>query len=103
MRPKSWIGQSRMSWSAALTLTGTFDNIETFLNDTDAVTYTGASNASGNNAATLTVTANDDDGPELTLATQTAAQAAMIAEKCGPAHSAGSGAGLCKPAGAPRW
>lgn len=50
------------SASGALTLTGSVAAINTFLDGTDAVKYTGAANAYGAGAATLTVTANDQDG-----------------------------------------
>ncbi|MBO6503232.1 MAG: calcium-binding protein [Kordiimonadaceae bacterium] len=50
------------SGSSFLTLTGTFDEIETFLDTASSVQYTGATDASGEDAAALTVTANDDDG-----------------------------------------
>ena len=45
--------------TAALTLTGTAFNIDTYLNPSSKIKYTGASNAAGNDAATLTLTAND--------------------------------------------
>ena len=47
------------SGTSALTLSGTASNIDTFLNTASNIQYTGASNASGNNATTLTLTAND--------------------------------------------
>ncbi|WP_404422171.1 DUF4347 domain-containing protein [Thalassospira australica] len=47
------------SSSGTLTLTGTVANINTYLNTASNIQYTGASNASGNSAATLTITAND--------------------------------------------
>ena len=50
------------SGSGTLTLSGTIANINTFLDTASNVTYTGASNANGNDAATLTVRANDGDG-----------------------------------------
>ncbi|NVJ98598.1 MAG: DUF4347 domain-containing protein [Alphaproteobacteria bacterium] len=50
------------SGTATLELTGNTDDINTFLDDTDAVQYTGAADANGDNAATLTITANDDNG-----------------------------------------
>lgn len=46
----------------ALTLQGTFAAIETFLDTASNVQYVSAANAAGNDAATLTVEANDDDG-----------------------------------------
>ncbi|MFN3667842.1 MAG: beta strand repeat-containing protein [Brevundimonas sp.] len=51
------------SGTGALTLTGTASNIDAFLNNASAIQYTGALNASGNDAATVTVTANDGSGP----------------------------------------
>ncbi len=45
--------------TAALTLTGTISAIDTYLNTASNVKYTGASNAAGNDAATLALTAND--------------------------------------------
>ena len=50
------------SGTGAITLTGTASAIDTFLNTASAVQYTGAANAYGNNAATITVTANDGSG-----------------------------------------
>ncbi len=47
------------SSTGTLTLTGTVANIDTYLNTASNIQYTGASNASGNSAATLTITAND--------------------------------------------
>ncbi len=50
------------SGTGALTLSGTASAIDTFLNTAANIQYTGASNANGDNAATLTVTANDGSG-----------------------------------------
>ena len=50
------------SGTGALTLSGTVSAIDAFLNTAANVRYTSALNASGNNAATLTVTANDGSG-----------------------------------------
>ncbi len=50
------------SGSSAITLTGTASNIDSFLNTASNVQYTGASNVNGNDATTLTITANDQDG-----------------------------------------
>jgi len=47
------------SGTGTLTLTGTVSNIDTFLNSASNVLYTSASNANGNDAATLTLTVND--------------------------------------------
>ncbi|MFX4229840.1 MAG: hypothetical protein ACFHHU_18760 [Porticoccaceae bacterium] len=47
------------STSGTLTLTGTVANIDTHLNTASNIQYTGATNAAGNSAATLTITAND--------------------------------------------
>ncbi|WP_282756177.1 DUF4347 domain-containing protein, partial [Desulfuromonas thiophila] len=47
------------SGTGTITLTGTAANIDTFLNTASNIKYTGAANASGNNADTLTLTAND--------------------------------------------
>ncbi|MEA5098378.1 MAG: hypothetical protein VB032_07575, partial [Burkholderiaceae bacterium] len=47
------------SGSGTLTLTGTVANIDTYLNTASNIKYTGASNAHGDNATTLTLTAND--------------------------------------------
>ncbi|MFZ4607801.1 MAG: calcium-binding protein, partial [Caulobacter sp.] len=47
------------SGTGVLTLSGTVSAIDTFLNTASAVQYTGASNVNGDNAATVTVTAND--------------------------------------------
>ena len=47
------------SGSGALTLSGTIANIDTYLNTASNVQYTGAANANGNDAATLTLTIND--------------------------------------------
>jgi hypothetical protein len=47
------------SGTASLTLTGVLANIDTFLNTTSNIKYTGAANAEGNDADTITVTAND--------------------------------------------
>ncbi len=45
--------------SASLTLTGTAANINTYLNTASNIKYTGPAGVSGNNAAALTLTAND--------------------------------------------
>ncbi|MFC4442183.1 Ig-like domain-containing protein, partial [Caulobacter henricii] len=50
------------SGTAALTLSGTASDIDAYLNTASNIQYTGPSNVSGNNAATLTVTANDGSG-----------------------------------------
>ncbi len=50
------------SGTGAITLAGTASDIDTFLNTASNIQYTGASNANGNNAATVTVTANDGTG-----------------------------------------
>jgi Ca2+-binding RTX toxin-like protein len=50
------------SGTGAITLSGTAANIDAFLNSASAVQYTGALNANGNDAATVTVTANDGSG-----------------------------------------
>ncbi len=50
------------SGTATITLTGTPANIDTFLNTASNIAYTSASNASGDDATTLTLTANDQDG-----------------------------------------
>ncbi|HPE15498.1 MAG TPA: IPT/TIG domain-containing protein [Oscillospiraceae bacterium] len=47
------------SGSAALTLTGTASSIDTYLNTASNIQYTGPAGVSGNDAATLTLTAND--------------------------------------------
>ena len=47
------------SGTGALTLFGTAANINTYLDTTSNIQYTGASNAGGDNAATLTIKAND--------------------------------------------
>ncbi|WP_163649504.1 DUF4347 domain-containing protein [Modicisalibacter sp. 'Wilcox'] len=47
------------SGTGSLTLAGTAANINTFLDTLSNVQYTGASNASGDNAATFTINAND--------------------------------------------
>nr|WP_320049975.1 InlB B-repeat-containing protein [uncultured Desulfuromonas sp.] len=47
------------SGTAILTLTGTVTNIDTYLNTAANIQYTGSSNTYGNDAATLTLTAND--------------------------------------------
>ncbi len=50
------------SGSGTLTLTGSVTAINAFLDGANAVKYTGVANAFGTGAATLTVTANDQDG-----------------------------------------
>jgi len=50
------------SGTSTITLTGTVDEINTFLNTASNIQYTSANGAAGDNAATLTVTANDGDG-----------------------------------------
>lgn len=50
------------SGTSALTLTGTAADIDGFINTASQVQYTGASNINGNNAATLTLAANDGSG-----------------------------------------
>ena len=50
------------SGTGTLTLSGTASAIDAYLNSASAIQYTGASGVSGNNAATLTVTANDGSG-----------------------------------------
>ncbi len=58
------------SGTDTLVLTGTFANINTFLDTASNIQYTGASNANGDDAATFTVTANDGDGSgEVSLGT----------------------------------
>jgi hypothetical protein len=47
------------SGSGTLTLTGTAANIDTYLNTASNIQYTGAANAYGNSATTLTLSAND--------------------------------------------
>ncbi|MHA7108989.1 Calx-beta domain-containing protein [Sunxiuqinia elliptica] len=47
------------SGTSILTLTGTASNIDTYLNTASNIKYTGASNVNGNDAATLSLTAND--------------------------------------------
>ncbi len=56
------------SGTGILTLSGTAANLDTWLNNASAVRYLGQPNANGNNAATVTVTANDGEGSgEITL------------------------------------
>lgn len=50
------------SGTSTLTLTGTVANIDTFLNTTTKITYTGAANANGADAETVAVKINDGDG-----------------------------------------
>ena len=50
------------SGTSAITLTGTVSAIDTFLNTASAIRYTGAANAWGDDAATVTITANDGAG-----------------------------------------
>ncbi|WP_236262685.1 beta strand repeat-containing protein, partial [Caenispirillum salinarum] len=50
------------STTGTLTLTGTAANIDTYLNTASNIQYTGASNVSGDNAATVTVTVQDNAG-----------------------------------------
>ena len=50
------------SGTSSMTLTGTVSNIDTFLNTSSNIQYTGANNVNGNNATTLSLTANDQDG-----------------------------------------
>ncbi len=50
------------SGTSVLTLEGTAADIDAFLNSASNITYTGAANAFGVNAATITVTANDGSG-----------------------------------------
>ncbi|MCH6258864.1 Ig-like domain-containing protein [Puniceicoccaceae bacterium K14] len=45
-----------------LILSGTIDNINTYLDTVSAIQYTGATDIVGDNAATITVTGNDGDG-----------------------------------------
>ncbi|OFX29031.1 MAG: hypothetical protein A2W92_05345, partial [Bacteroidetes bacterium GWA2_42_15] len=47
------------SGTGTLVLSGTVSNIDTYLNTASNIKYTGTSNTNGNNAATLTLTAND--------------------------------------------
>ncbi len=47
------------SGTATLILSGTASNIDTYLNTASNIQYTGAPNANGNDAVTLTLTAND--------------------------------------------
>ncbi len=47
------------SGSGTLMLSGTVSNIDTYLNTASNIKYTGASNVNGNNATTITLTAND--------------------------------------------
>ena len=53
------------SASDELTLTGTASDIDAYLNSTANIKYTGAANAYGNNAATVTLSANDGPGSVL--------------------------------------
>jgi len=48
--------------STTITLVGAPADINTYLDTASNIQYTGASNASGNDAATITVTGNDGDG-----------------------------------------
>ncbi|WP_417459535.1 DUF4347 domain-containing protein [Kordiimonas sp.] len=48
--------------STTISLVGTAADLSSYLDDTDAIQYTGAENVNGDDAATITVTANDDDG-----------------------------------------
>ena len=50
------------SGAGVITLTGAAWAIDNFLNNTSAVQYTGLPNANGNNAATVTITADDGSG-----------------------------------------
>ncbi|UTW59413.1 DUF4347 domain-containing protein [Kordiimonas sp. SCSIO 12603] len=50
--------------TSVLTLNGTLDNIETYLDTVSNVTYTGASNDSGDDAATLTIAVDDDEAED---------------------------------------
>ncbi|GHF12293.1 hypothetical protein GCM10017044_02780 [Kordiimonas sediminis] len=50
------------SGTGTLTLTGTAANIDTYLNTVTNIQYTGAANASGDNAATLDIDINDQAG-----------------------------------------
>ncbi|WP_147250807.1 DUF4347 domain-containing protein, partial [Thalassospira profundimaris] len=61
--------------ASALTLTGTVANIDAYLNTASNIKYTSATNASGDNVATLTIKANDGGntgtggGSDVTLGT----------------------------------
>jgi hypothetical protein len=63
------------SGTGAITLTGTANEIDTYLNTATAIQYTGAGNANGEDAATLTLTGNDQGhvgsggGQDVALAT----------------------------------
>jgi hypothetical protein len=63
------------SGSGEITLTGTLSNVDTFLNTASNIKYTGATDATGNDAATLTVKINDGGnsgtggGSDVTLGT----------------------------------
>ncbi|MDM8160382.1 cadherin domain-containing protein [Labilibaculum sp. K2S] len=63
------------SGTGTLSLTGAVANIDTYLNTASNIKYTGASNVNGNDAATLTLTANDGgytgtgDGTDVSLGT----------------------------------
>ncbi|WP_417456237.1 VCBS domain-containing protein [Kordiimonas sp.] len=48
--------------STTISLVGTAADITSYLDDTDAIQFTGAENVNGEDAATITITANDDDG-----------------------------------------
>ena len=48
--------------ATVITLVGNLADINTYLDTASNIQYTGASNASGNAAATITITANDGDG-----------------------------------------
>ncbi|WP_417451394.1 VCBS domain-containing protein, partial [Kordiimonas sp.] len=48
--------------STTISLVGTAADLSSYLDDTDAIQYTGAEHVNGDDAATITVTANDDDG-----------------------------------------
>jgi len=51
--------------TGTLTLSGSAANINTYLDTTTTIKYTGASSASGDNAATLTISAEDGNGGSL--------------------------------------
>ena len=50
------------SGAGTLTLTGRVSDIDTYLNTASNIKYTGTANTNGNNATTLTLTANDQNG-----------------------------------------
>ncbi|QSX30230.1 tandem-95 repeat protein [Shewanella cyperi] len=85
------------SGTDALTLAGTAANINTYLDTASNIKYTGAANATGNGAATLTISATDGNGGNLASNPSVSINITSVNDapslSIGSNQSAGSGTG----------